>query len=292
MGYAVISNPSAGNGYAKKILKETEERLAGNNIEFSVYTTDAPGQATAYARELTGEAAPEGIIVIGGDGTINECAGGLARTGIPMGIVPGGTGNDFIKSLKIPSSPHEALNIILQKKETDVDTGNINGDTFVNVCGCGFDVTVLDYAEKMKRHFRGLLPYFLGLILAIHHYRPIEAKLVFDGHEEEGKYMMCSVANGKYIGGGIPVCPDASVQDGLLDIVLVRDVPRWKIPFYLPGLMMSRILRYKITRHSRVRQVRIQGKQLRVNIDGEIRTMDSADFSVCPGSLRVFVPNA
>ena len=108
----------------------------------------------------------------------------------------------------------------------------------------------------------------------------------------EGRFLVCSVANGRFIGGGIPICPAADPSDGLLDLVLVRHVPRRRIPLYLPGLMMGRDLNFRITTHRRVRSVTFEGEKLRVNIDGEIRTMDGAEFRIRPGSLRLIRPPA
>ena len=148
-------------------------------------------------------------------------------------------------------------------------------------------MTVLDYAESEKEKHRGLTPYFLGLLKAIFHYRSVQLKVTADGTPEEGCYLVCSIANGRFIGGGIPICPIADPADGLLDLVLIRHRARWQIPFYLPGLMLSRDLKFRITRHQKVSQVLIEGKNLRINIDGDIRSMDSADFRIKPASLRL-----
>ena len=107
---------------------------------------------------------------------------------------------------------------------------------------------------------------------------------------KEGKYLVCSAANGRYIGGGIPICPAANTGDGKLDAVLIRDVPGWRIPFYLPGLMMGRDLHFRIARHVLAEQITITGKNLRVNVDGEILSMDRADFRVLPRALQLICP--
>ena len=148
-------------------------------------------------------------------------------------------------------------------------------------------MTVLDYAESEKEKYRGLTPYLLGLLKAIFHYRSIQLKVTADGRPEEGRYLVCSIANGRYIGGGIPICPVADPADGMLDLVLIRHRARWQIPFYLPGLMLSRDLNFRITKHQKVTQVQIEGRNLRINIDGDIRSMDRADFRIQPASLRL-----
>ena len=287
MYYAFIVNPIAGNGFALKTMKETEEILRVAGKPFRVFRTERPHHAAEIAARLAGDVEAVCVVSVGGDGTAFEVASGLADTGKPMGILPAGTGNDFIKSAGIPKDPRKALEVILRGETSEVDLGVLNGGSFLNVCGTGFDVTVLDWAESLKQKYRGLTPYFLGLLKAIAHYRPVHVKMNVDGAEEEGDYLICSVANGRFIGGGIPICPAAGVSDGWLNLVQVKNVPRWRIPFYLPGLMMGRVLRFGIARHRLVKRVSFEGKALRVNVDGEIFTMDRAEFGIRPGALRL-----
>ena len=287
MYWAFIVNPKAGNGFALKTMDRLEELLKLKEIEYRVFLTEHSSHATKIAADLATNNDVCAVIAVGGDGTAGEVAAGLSGTRKPMGIIPAGTGNDFVKTVGIPNDPQKALELILSGKPTDTDTGTVNGQFFLNVCGTGFDVTVLDYAEGEKQKHRGLTPYFLGLLKAIFHYRSIRLKVTADGKTEEGRFLVCSIANGRFIGGGIPICPVADPADGLFDLVLIRHRPRWKIPFYLPGLMMSRDLKFRITRHQRASGVEIEGENLRINIDGDIRSMDKAYFSIKPASLRL-----
>jgi len=285
MVYAFIVNPAAGSGYAVKVMEQLKRNLDDAGIRYSVFLTEKPGHATGIAETLSKDDHFDVIVSVGGDGTAGEVAAGLTGTGKAMGIIPAGTGNDFIKSAGIPNDPFSAVSLLLNGKREKIDTGTVNNRFFLNVCGTGFDVTVLDYAENEKKKHRGLTPYFLGLLKAVFHYRSVELKLTIDGKEEEGQYLICSIANGRFIGGGIPICPDADIRDGLLDLVLIRNIHRWQIPFYLPGLMMSKALHFRITRHTKVSCVRIKGRSLRINIDGDIQSMSEAEFSVKPASL-------
>ena len=285
MVYAFIVNPAAGTGYAMKTMERLKGRLDTEGIEYSVYYTENPGHATKLASMLAADKRTYAVVAVGGDGTAGEVAAGMTGTGKPMGIIPAGTGNDFIKSAGIPNDPDLAMNQLLHGKAENIDTGTVNDQFFLNVCGTGFDVTVLDYAESEKKKHMGLTPYFLGLIKAIFHYKSVNLTITADGKEIKGQYLVCSIANGRFIGGGIPICPAADIRDGKLDLVLIRGIHRWKIPFYLPGLMMSKALNYSITLHSKVSQVRIEGRNLRINIDGDIQSMSSADFKINPASL-------
>ena len=287
MHYAFIVNPAAGNGYSLEIMQRLITSLESRGIGYRIYRTEKPGHGTDLAAGIAADPDAAAVISVGGDGTAGEVAAGLTGTEKPMGIIPAGTGNDFIKSAGIPNDPEKALELILTGKPKKTDTGTANDRFFLNVCGTGFDVTVLDYAEDEKKKHRGLTPYFLGLIKAIFHYRSIQLKLSADGDKTDGQYLICSIANGRFIGGGIPICPEADIEDGKLDLVLIRNVHRWQIPIYLPGLMLSRDLKFKITSHRKVSKVTIEGKNLRINTDGDIQPMDRVEFRINPGSLML-----
>ena len=287
MRYEFILNPAAGNGYARSVMDSLAAKLNEWQMEYTVHETERPGHATQIARLLSG--LPEGhtVVAVGGDGTVSEVAAGLTGTSMPMGIIPAGTGNDFIKSVHIPKNPEDAMRFMLDRPPRAVDTGTINDEFFLNVCGTGFDVTVLDCAEEKKKKHRGLTPYLLGLLQAIRVFEPVSLRIDYDGQTAEGDYLICTVANGEFIGGGIPICPAADTRDGKLNLIMIGSISRWKIPFYLPGLMMRKALKFKITKHVQADRVVIEGKGLRFNIDGEIRRMAGAEFRIIPASLML-----
>ena len=287
MPYAFILNPTAGNGYAKKVMTRISGMLDEMKLDYRVFETNGPGNATEIARQLVERDEISTVIAVGGDGTASEVAAGLAGTGKAMGIIPAGTGNDFIKTVRIPKDPEDAMRFLLDRPARAVDTGTINESFFLNVCGTGFDVTVLECAEEKKKKHRGLLPYFLGLLKAIRVYAPSELEISFGKQNIKDNFLICSVANGKIIGGGIPICPEADPRDGLLDLMMIRNVPRWKIPFYLPGLMRSRVTKFEITTHVRTGAITIRGKGLKFNIDGEIRRLEEGRFVIRPKSLML-----
>ena len=289
---AFIVNPVAGTGFALKTMAGIEKVLKERHHPYRVFRTEYPGHATQLAQNLANDQDVRAVVSVGGDGTAFETAAGLAGSRKPMGIIPAGPGNDFIKTAGIPKDPMAALELIMRGTASPVDIGRMNNGYFLNVCGTGFDVTVLDNAQSLKSRFRGLLPYFLGLLKAIFQYKPVHLKLIIDGKEEEGNYLICSVANGQYIGGGIPICPAADIRDGRLNLVLVESVPRWKIPFYLPGLLLGKILSFRVTRHCLAEEIFMEGDNLRVNVDGEIFPMNQSRFSVRKSILNLICEKA
>lgn len=284
----LIVNPTAGSGYALRIEDLLRKELSKCVGQWEILRTEYPSHATTLAHEAAQRPNCQGVIAVGGDGTAYEVACGLLDSGVPLGLIPAGTGNDFIKTVSLPKKPMDALRFILTHTPRPVDIGRLNDRFFLNVCGTGFDVTVLDYAEDAKKYARGILPYFIGLVRAIMHYHPVDIQFTIDGKAQRKKVLICSVANGRYIGGGIPICPEAMPDDGLFDAVIVQGKPRWQIPFYLPGLMMGKITKFGVTTHVRCRQVSIRAKGMRLNVDGEILTMDRADFDILPGKLLLY----
>ena len=284
----LIVNPTAGNGYALKMEQPIRHVLEEQDVPYTILRTEYPGHATALARKAAQAADCTGVVSVGGDGTAYEVACGLMGTSVPLGVIPAGTGNDFVKTVGIPRKPMAALERILTGVPRPVDVGSMNDRLFLNVCGTGFDVTVLDYTVAAKKYVRGILPYLIGLVRAIAHYRPVHVRMETDGVVQERDVLICSVANGRFIGGGIPICPEAAPDDGLLDLVVVENRPRWMIPFYLPGLLMGKVLAFGVTSHCRCRKVEIVSPGMRLNVDGEILSLDGASFAVQPGRLLLY----
>ena len=283
-----IVNPAAGSGHALKIEEQIRKALEQRGIVARFLRTEASGHATQLAREAAAGEDCTGVVAVGGDGTCYEVACGLMDTQVPLGIIPAGTGNDFIKTVGIPKKPLAALEMILKGEARPVDVGRMNDQLFLNVSGTGFDVTVLDFTLAAKKYVKGILPYLIGLVRGIRHYKPTHMRITADGETWEQDVLICSIANGRFFGGGIAICPDARPDDGYFDLVVVENKPRWMIPFYLPGLLMGKVLTFPFTMHRRVKSARIEAPGMRLNMDGELSHMDVADYSIQSGSLKLF----
>jgi len=281
----LIVNPTAGNGRAGAIYQGVVETLKKRGIEHAVHLTDHPAHATTIAKEAA-ERGAETVIVFGGDGTITEAAAGLHGSQTALGIIPSGTGNDFIKTAGIPQKWDEALEFILSHPPRPIDTGLINDTFFINECGTGLDVMALDYANKAKKYCRGLLPYLYGVLCAIIKFKPVDMHIEIDDQVMDGKYLVCAIGNGRYIGGGIPITPCADLTNGKFEILIVDAVPRWVIPFYLPSLMMGTLYKKKRVSHQyQASRCLVRCQNMRLNLDGEIVPMEEALFVCKPHSL-------
>ncbi len=293
MRHVLIMNPVAGNGFsigiAEKIGAIIRDEFHG---EYLVLKTEYPSHAEELARKAAADPETGIVFAVGGDGTVSETARGLAGTGKPFGIIPAGTGNDFIKSVHLPKDPGEAIRYALTHEPRDIDICTVNDSTFLNLFGTGFDVMSLDYADRYKEKMRGMLPYLLGVLQAVFHSGGHRRRITVDGISEEGTYLMITVGNGNCIGGGFAVNPEARPDDGKLDVMIIRNVARWKIPFYLTGLINGRHLRYKVTKHVKADHVLIEGEGMRADVDGAVLPMDRAEIGVNKGALKLICPGS
>ena len=282
-----ICNPTAGSGRGRIIGEIIEKILIEKKLPHRMVTTEAPGHATELAMEACAMYA-DTVLAIGGDGTSLEVARGIIGQDIALGIIPAGTGNDFVKALGVPLSPVDALEYILSHPAKSTDVGEINGKVFLNEIGTGFDVSVLDYAAKAKKTFRGILPYLYGVIMTLFRFHSISLTYAIDGGESVTvDAFVVSAANGVKIGGGIPIAPQAKVDDGKLDVTIVGKIKKTKLISRLIGLMRGKILSFPETKYYRAKSISFTVPEMRVNIDGEIVREKTVTVRVLPGALRI-----
>lgn len=281
----LMINPTAGNGRAARVGDEMVEALEKAGVAYEAVYTEYAGHAQTLARAAA-EGGVDTVVAVGGDGTVLEVMRGIFGTKAALGIIPAGTGNDVVKMLNIPREPAAALAHLLQTPPRPLDAGRINETLFLNVCGTGFDVVVLEYALSAKRYVRGMLPYLWGVLRTILTYKPVRVTITAD---DEAPFtqdiLLLAIANGRFIGGGMEVAPDAHPDDGLFDVIVVDHMPRWRMPFQLPKFLNGRIRQIPGTRYVRCRRVKMEGAAMRVNVDGEIVPMASAELSILPGGL-------
>ncbi len=289
--YILILNPYSGRGLALKRLPEIEAVLREQNLSYRIEQSHEEHQTSEVARRCAAEQ-PEGIIVLGGDGTLFRVVNGMAGSSVPLIFVSCGTGNDFVRSLNLPSDPIEALRCQLAAPVTSIDVGRMNDICFLNVSGTGFDVDVLRCAERHKEKHTGLVAYMLGLIDAVKRYRPTTALVSFDDEpEQEQRFAILSVGNGRYFGGGMRAVPDAIVNDGLFDVVVVTPVRRFVILPLIILYITGKHVKCKLATLRRCKKLTIRRKGTTFNLDGELMDEDIAHYELLPAALRVRIPS-
>lgn len=287
-----IYNPIAGKGRSAQFRAALEPKLRALGLDHAFHETRGRRDAIGIARKLTERAdAPMDIVAMGGDGTLNEVLNGLANPSkARLGIVPCGSGNDFAAAAGIPDTPEGALELLLhgEAKPTDfLECGGVRG---INVIGTGIDVDILRRYGRMKL-LKGSAAYLASLVLTLFNFRAKGLREIADGGERAHRAMIACCGNGQRIGGGIPVCPKAVIDDGLMDIVIVDDISRPGIPAAFMKLMKRKILELPTTAFRRDSRVRLEAAgPMPIQIDGEIYEDLPFDVRVVSGALRVYRP--
>ncbi len=289
--YCIIFNPTAGAGRSLKAMQTVSQILNEKNVKYEVFETQYREHAVSLARNAIGKGY-DGIISVGGDGTLLEIAGVLHGTDEALGVIPAGTGNDFRQAIDVPREPADALNIILAGKKRKVDIGLLGDDRyFLNVAGTGFDVEVIKNTEKVRRTFTGGFAYFLGIFLSVFGYKSVSIEVNINGEIIRRRVLLIAIANGKCYGGGLNVAPQADVADGLFNVMIINQIPNWRILLELPKLQKGQI--EKIPGHElfTCSELYISSDEpLRFNLDGEVYGQTPVRLSIVPKSITVFCP--
>jgi lipid kinase YegS len=266
-----------------------QQREAGHRIKVRV--TKAKGDAKKFAAESRGA---ELLIAAGGDGTLNEVVHGLMdlpRNARPaLGIVPLGTANDFAAGCGIPPDPHEALTLCMQGHASPIDIGKANEHWFLNAASGGFGAHVTATTPPELKRLLGPAAYTLmGALLAVnvHHYR---GRLVLPDREITGTGPVGIIGNGRQAGGGLQVAPRARLDDGLLDVLVVRQIPAMAL------LTAARELQQlspdgEYISYWQTPWVELHPEEMiPVNLDGEPMQFSSVRYEAVPGAIHLILP--
>jgi lipid kinase YegS len=283
----ILNGRAAGADMLQRAV--ARQRAIGHTIEISV--TSGKGDARRFVAEA-GEV--DLVIAAGGDGTLNEMVHGLMD--LPMaarpalGVVPLGTANDFAKGCGIPLDPDEALALCMEGTAAPVDVGKANEHWFLNAATIGFGAEITATTPPELKHLLGPAAYaVMGAILAtnLHHYR---GRLILPDREITGSGPVAIVGNGRQAGGGLQVTPRARVDDGLLDIFTVRDIPALALLTAARELQElspdGEYINYWQTPWAEVHTE----EAIPVNLDGEPMQFSSVRYEAVPRAIRFIVP--
>lgn len=288
--YIMILNPTSGRGLALEKLPAVEEVLHQHGIEYRIEKDHQENETVEVVRRAVAEQ-PEGIIAMGGDGTLFRVANGMAGSDIPLLFVSCGTGNDFVRMLNLPEDPAEALEAQLKSSVSRIDVGRMNETCFLNVSGTGFDVDVLRLVDGYKAKYSGIRAYLYALASALKNYKPTTAMVSIDGKpEQEMTFAILSIGNGRYFGGGMKAVPEAVIDDGLFDLVIVDPVKKAAIPVLLALYIAGKHVKIGLGKLHRCKSVTIRRKNTTFNLDGELLDTDCAEYKILPGALAVRIP--
>jgi YegS/Rv2252/BmrU family lipid kinase len=300
--WLAIVNPASGRARARAVWPSVERELGRAGVRIDVELTTRPHEGEAMARAAARDGRRR-ILVAGGDGSVHDVVNGILNAGldaddrVTLAVAPGGTGNDWARSLGIGRDPQAIVASIVGGRTSLLDVGVIDFPRalppkrrwFVNVAGAGYDAHVI---SRLPERVPSALAYFKGALGGLASYRSPLFHVTADGVTIDGRMLLALVANGRYCGNSMDVAPDARLDDGLFDVVLVDDVSLAMVLMKIAKLYRGTILGDPVVRHLRTASVRIDAEpRVAVEADGQVIGETPAEFSLRPSALKVVTGN-
>jgi diacylglycerol kinase (ATP) len=246
-------------------------------------------EALALARQAVAEGV-ESLVVVGGDGLVHMAVQALAGTDVNLGIIPAGTGNDVARYLDIPrKEPQAAADVVVGSHVRTIDLAKAGPSYFVTVLAAGFDSKVNERANRM-RWPKGQMRYNLATLGELRVFEPLPYTLELDGEVRRLDAMLVAVGNGPSFGGGLRITHGAEIDDGMLDVVIIKPMSKVELVKTYPKLYSGRHVTHPQYEHHRVRSVTVAAPGVVAYADGERLGALPLTVEVVPRSLRVLVP--
>ncbi len=236
--WLLVVNESAGKGKALYLANQFSKLLVNSNQEFTLIHETSYEKTIEKLKSSLSTNSYKKVIAIGGDGLVNLCLQYLARSGITLGVIPAGTGNDFARAVGVNGlSVNKIFDLYTKSDPAEIDLGLVKSQSserwFVQVLSTGFDAEVNSRANKI-RWPKGKSKYTIATVRTLARFRPITYEIEMDGHKFSQSAMLFTIANGETYGGGMRICPGASNSDGIFELLLVRPVSRFVLLTIFP----------------------------------------------------------
>jgi len=285
-----IINPFSGLGRKKKVPILIQQQLDTKKFSYEIAYTEYAGHAT----ELAAAAVKNGynvVVAVGGDGSVNEVAAALIDTEVKLGILPGGSGNGFAMHLGLGRNIKTAIALLNEAQPFKIDTCLLNNRPFVNLAGTGFDALV-SYKVKTSA-LRGLWGYVKFAALEAWSYPMQQYQIIIDGQEVLNEFgLVVEVANAQMFGYNFVIAPQAKLNDGILDVLFVKKVPKWRYLFSLWRFFNQTSHKSSLVKVFKGKNIQIISPEIMpVHVDGEGYYLEKElNFQIQPSSLEVLVP--
>jgi diacylglycerol kinase (ATP) len=288
---SLLVNPTAGKGRAAGVVAEVAGRLRDGGLNVSILIGRDADDALALARRAV-EDGTDAVVALGGDGMVNLALNAVAGTPTPLGIVPAGTGNDLAATLELPGKdPVAAAGIVADKLQgggpRPIDAVRVGERWFGCVLSAGFDSRVTDRANRMTWP-RGAMRYNLAILAELRVFTPLQFRIVLDdGEPWETEAMLVAVGNAKSYGAGMKVCPDAVVDDGLLDITVLGPVGKVEFIKTFPKVYKGTHVGHPAVTLRRATTVSLTAEGVTAYADGEFMSNLPVTCECVPGAVQI-----
>ncbi len=282
-----IVNPISGKGSAKKVIPIIKNSFKDFDMDMKItkFVGDATNIASLNASKYTD------IISVGGDGTLKEVLDGLMYYKGNVGIIPCGTGNDFIRSLDLSNSIDKCVDVIKQNKAKKVDVLLVNEQPYINIASFGVDGDVIVGTDKIKHMITGTPAYALSAINSISKFKPYKVTMQIDNKIIEREIAIVAVSNGMYFGGGMKISPLSNLDDGLLDVTIANKTNRLKLISLFKKLFKAQHMNSNIVEHYKCKYFKIESNQeIRINADGNLIGKIPAEIKLADYQINILIP--
>jgi diacylglycerol kinase (ATP) len=278
-------NPTSGRGKGAIVGQQVANFLSERKIQYRIVTG---ANALQFQENLRKESATgSGVIAVGGDGLLHMAIQIAADANLPLVTIPAGTGNDFVRALGWdPEKPLEPLWAAINEDPTLIDLGNVDGEYFGAIASTGFDSKVNERANKM-RFPKGPAKYNVAMALELPKFQPLNYKFVIDGKPYEREAMLIAAGNGSSYGGGMLVCPNADLQDGLLDLMILNPVSKREFVMIFPSVYEGKHIEHPQVEIIRAKEIYIEADAV-CYADGERVGPMPATISVAEKALATW----
>ncbi|MGV1050138.1 MAG: diacylglycerol/lipid kinase family protein [Solirubrobacterales bacterium] len=288
MPLALLVNPHSAGGKTLKLLPRVEAALDARRAEFRVQRTK--GIEHGIDQALAAIEGGELPVVMSGDGLVGAVGGAMAGSEVPLGIIPGGRGNDLARVLGIPDEPEGAVETILAGQSRRIDVGEANGKRFLGIVSVGFDSEASRVANE-TRFLRGNLVYTYALVRTLIGWKPARFTIVIGEQRTRATGYFVAVANSRAYGGGMYIAPEADLEDGEFDVVTIGEVGRLRFVANLPKVLKGTHLGEEEVSVARARRLTLEASRaFPVYADGEHLTELPVALRVLPRALSVLAP--
>jgi len=280
-----IINPIAGIGKQNGIEALISKYYVHN---FDIKYTKKQGDAKRLSKDAISENY-NAVIAIGGDGTLNECANIIVNTNMFLGIIPCGSGNGFANHIGMNKNITKAIKQLNTCSTKYIDSCTLNTIPFINVSGIGFDAHISHLFAKENK--RGFFKY-IKLIIQELSYKARNYNLTYNNQTHYTEAFLISFANASQYGNDSYISPNADISDGLIDIVILKKFPKWKIPYILYLMFKGNITKSKYVEIIQVEDITIKTSETKIHIDGEpLNIQNPIEIKILPKSLKILMPN-
>jgi diacylglycerol kinase (ATP) len=299
-----LVNPASANGATGRRWAELERRAAALGLEGETMVSERPGHLSELAPEAVAGGATS-LVVVGGDGTVHEVVDGVVGAGVgdrvELGMIPLGTGRDFARSLRIPRRFEDAVEVARAGRLRTVDVGRATyagpaGEAcahFANFAGAGISGGIAARANRTTKALGGKVSFLWATVAVFSRWQPSEMTITIDGVERRARLLEALAMNGDYTAGGMWVAPEASLEDGSFDVVLIGDFSKAEFATTFPKIYRGRHVTHAKVEIVRARELRVDAAEpLPIVLDGEQPGTTPVRFEVLPAAVRVRVPDA